>query len=109
MCFTGVKQERCFLAQTLVYIGGGYRHVYNPEFVIIGILKNTNRSNDQKKDPSQSNHYIIKNAIVRDIRERYAEDLLNLDIASVKSRVLYDTYQNVRRATFGDEELRLQN
>lgn len=86
-------------------ITGAYRNVYNPKFVIIGLQ--TNRSNAQNKNTSLFDHCNIKNASVRINGERYPHELLNLDIANNKSRMLYDMYQNVRRAVFGDDEVYL--
>lgn len=82
-----------------------FRNVYNPNFIIIGIQND--RSDNQKKDPSKFDSENIKNASVRINQTPYPYELQNLDITNSKHRILYDMYQNFRRATFKDENVYL--
>lgn len=71
------------------------------------VVLQMNTSNDQKEEPSLFDHCNIKNAVVRINGERYHQELVKLDITNVKSQVLYDMYQNLRRVIFGDDEVYL--
>lgn len=77
-----------------------YRNVYNPRFVIIALQ--TNRSNNQKKNPSIFDHCNIKNVGVKINGDRYPSEMQNVDIANERCRILYDQYQRFRKIMFND-------
>jgi len=78
-----------------------YRNVYNPKFVIIVIQ--TNRSNDQKKDPSVFDHCNIKNVAAKINGHRYPQEMQNL--TKDKWRLLYEQYLRFRSVNFGDTDV----
>ena len=80
-----------------------YRNVYNPQFVII--VLQTNRINDQKKDPSKFDHCNIKNVAVKINGDRYPQEMQNF--TADKWRVLYDQYLRFRSVNFGDTDVLL--
>lgn len=82
-----------------------YRNIFNPQFIIIGLQ--TDRGNNQKKNPSGFDHCNVKNAVVRINREMYPQELQNMDITNSKHMILYDMYQNFRRSKFGDDDVHL--
>lgn len=82
-----------------------YRNIFNPKFIIICLQ--TERSNNQKKDPSKFDICNIKNAVVKINRETYPQELQNLDVNDGKYRLLYDMYQNFRRVNFADDNVYL--
>lgn len=84
-----------------------YRNVYNPRFVIVALQ--TNRNNDQKKDPSRFDSCNIKNVCVKINGERYPQEMQNIDILKQKHAILYDQYQTFRKINFGDNEVILDN
>lgn len=81
-------------------ITNAYRNIYNPKFVIISLQ--TNRINNQQKDPSQFDSCNIKNVAVKINGERYPQELQNIDITNGCWRILYDQLLRYRMEVFGD-------
>lgn len=86
-------------------ITNAYRSVNDPRFVIIGLQ--TNRSNDQKANPSVFDSCTIKNVTVKINGDRYPQELQNLNMADSKWRLLYDQYVRFRMVNFGDSDVML--
>lgn len=86
-------------------ITGAYRNVYNPAFVIIALQ--TDRNNDQKKNPGQFDSCNVKNIAVKINGERYPQELQNLDINNKCYAVLYEQYLAFRSVNFKDNNVLL--
>lgn len=82
-----------------------YRSVYEPRFVIIALQ--TNRVNDQKKDPSGFDSCNIKNVAVKLNGERYPQELQNIHISESQWRILYNQYTRFRMVNYGDTDVML--
>lgn len=86
-------------------ITGSYRNVNTPRFIIVALQ--TNRQNDQKKNPSQFDCVNIKNICVKINGHRYPQEMQNLDINNSCFRILYDQYLSFRKLYFGDTDVYL--
>jgi hypothetical protein len=80
-----------------------YRNVYNPRFVIMCLQ--TNRTNDQKKNPAQFDSENIKNFAVKINGQRYPQELQNAAILEGRWRVIYEQFMRYRKVNFDDSSM----
>uniref|UniRef100_UPI001C8F2B05 hypothetical protein n=1 Tax=Klebsiella pneumoniae TaxID=573 RepID=UPI001C8F2B05 len=80
-----------------------YRNVYNPKFIIIGFQ--TDRQNNQEKDPYKFDSLNVKNYRIKLNGSYYPDELQNLHISEGIYRLMYQSYQEFKKVFYGNSEM----
>uniref|UniRef100_A0A1B6EXB8 Double jelly roll-like domain-containing protein n=1 Tax=Cuerna arida TaxID=1464854 RepID=A0A1B6EXB8_9HEMI len=80
-----------------------YRNISNPKFVIIGFQ--TDRQNNQEKDPSKFDSLNVKNIRVKLNGSYYPDELQNLNISGGLFRIMYQMYQDFKKVYYNNTNM----